>query len=675
MKFNKVFSVLACAALMAGTFACTDKVEPTPSPVAGNEEVYFPYDTNPQLAIPVDATQISVTVNRVDASEESTVALTSAVSYVGGTEEAPEVIPVTDIFTIPSSVTFPKDVKELTLEIGVDFEKVVIDREYNITLTLDGAHTGAYGLGERTFTAVYLPWTDWELFNEAEPGVYQQGALWDNEYNTPVYVRKSLTNENLTQYLVLSPFSNFEYEQIINVDSSKKTEVDGVECYEAWMDNAIDTPVVDPNSGTTYSYTTTYTFLKYFYQGGGKFTDAEIANVMAAQGWMPSYFNPEKGRFFLYMTLYISGGFSQDQSLETLQLPGEYNDYYFTFNHQGNMVSTTGTEYALVQVVPSTDIDHFSYAVLQGSVSGADLEKAQDELAVDPDVELIYDASYTISYPFKEEGAYTFIAVGFDKDNKMVCRGSKVYTLETVQAASEWASLGMCDYTDGAFVGLLLNSNGIETWEVEVQEHKETPGLYRLVNPYATWPLLSKMGWELLEGKYYIELDATDPDAVMMPICPLGVYVDDAINAQGEKMGAASLLSDAWYTVAVGDATFEQVKAAGLCGTLADDMITFPTAGLLMLAGNQKNLFYANTDPDRAEGSAIDSGTGCFCVDFSNMKKSSSKKIQRKSALPSTYELKKLVDSKAGTFSKKARKGASFTKEEVRESRTFRTNL
>ena len=76
MKFNKIFSVLACTALLAAGYACTEKVEPTPSPVAGNEEVYFPYTDPATISIPVNATQISVTVNRVDATEESTVALT-----------------------------------------------------------------------------------------------------------------------------------------------------------------------------------------------------------------------------------------------------------------------------------------------------------------------------------------------------------------------------------------------------------------------------------------------------------------------------------------------------------------------------------------------------------------------------------------------------------------------
>lgn len=675
MKFNKIFSVLACAALLSGTFACTDKVEPTPSPVAGNEEVYFPYTASPQIAIPFDATHISVTVNRVDATEESTVALTSSVSYVDDSDEQnPQVVPVTDIFNIPASITFPKDVKEITLEIGVDFQKVVVDRAYYIELTLEDGKTGSYGLNHRIFQATYLPWEDWKLLSETEPGIYQQAAIWDYEYTTPVYVRKSLTNEHLTQYMVLSPFSDFEYEQVINVDDTKTMEVDGVECPIVWMDGAIETPVVNSNYGETMNYTTTFTYFKYYWKGGGQFkTDDEVYSFMAGNNsegtvFAPSYFNPVQGRFFLYMTPYISLGHF-GESLETLQLPGNYHDYYFTFNYQGNMVSNKGVESALVQVVPSTDIDHFSYNVLKGEPSEADLEKAYDALAEDPNAELIYEASYTISYPFEEEGKYTVIAVGFDKDNEVVCNGSKTYEFKTVQSASEWQSLGFVDYTDGLCVGLLLNEKAMATWEVEIQEHKETPGYFRLVNPYENWPLLEAgIDWVVTEGNFYIELDAQDPDAVLMPMSDPGLDIDTKINQQGELMGRAQVMSDAWYYIASQQATFEQVKAEGICGTFADDMITFPAAGLLMLAQNGKNLFYTNLDPEAPEDADIDYGTGCFCVDFSQMSAAPAKKIGRKSVLPSTYELKSLVNSKKEIKNAK-RVSNKLSQEEIREAR------
>lgn len=675
MKFNKIFSVLACAALLSGTFACTDKVEPTPSPVAGNEEVYFPYTESSEIAIPLDATHISVTVNRVDASEESTVALTSSVSYVDDTDEQnPQVVPVTDIFTIPASVTFPKDVKEITLEIGVEFEKVVIDREYSIDLTLEDGKTGSYGLSHRTFTAIYLPWGDWKLVSETEPGTYTLSLLANGYYTAAVYVRQSLTNENLSQYMIGMPTEALGLPDgtvmVFNMDKSNTVDVDGTECPLVWMSDYIDTG--ETQDGESIVYSTTFTWLRYYYpdQKVQAYTDEQIYQMMANNNFAVSYFDPVKGCFFLDMTMFLlntklSGG----QYLETLQLPGDYHDYFFSFNYEGNMVTNKGVEYALVQILPSADIDHFSYDILPGALSGSALDAAYEALAEDADAELIYDASYSVSYQFEEEGKYTVIAVGYDASNNVVCKGSKTYEFTTVQAASEWQSLGYIDYTDGIFVGLLLNENGLATWEVEIQEHKETPGYYRLVNPYENWPLFEAgIGWTLLDGNYYIELDAQDPDAVLMPLSELGVDVDVAFNEAGETVGAAQAMSEPWYDIAVGDKTFEQAKADGSCGTFEDDMITFPTGGLLLLAGNGRNLFYANLDPTAPSTAPVTYGMGCFCVDFSQMSAAPAKKIGRKSVLPSTYQLKSLVNSKKQIKNAK-RVSNKPSQEEIREAR------
>lgn len=673
MKFNKIFSVLACTALLAAGYACTEKVEPTPSPVAGNEEVYFPYTDPATISIPVNATQISVTVNRVDATEESTVALTSAVNY----SEDDKVVPVTDIFTIPASVTFPKDVKEVTLEIGVDFAKVVVGREYFIDLALEEAKTGSYGLSKRVFTAMYEPWGEWELFSETEPGIYQQAAIWDYEYETPVYIRKSLINDKLTQYMVLSPFSDFEYEQIINVDETRTVEVDGVECPTVWMQSGIDTPVVNSNYGMTMSYATTYTWLKFYFKGGGQFeNDDEIYAFMAGQNssnivFNVSYYNPVQGRFYLYMTPYlINGDGPFNEALETLQLPGTYHDYYFTFNHEGNMVSTNGTEYALVQVVPSTDVDHFACEVLPGSLSEEEITKAQDALASDGDVELIYDATYTISYPFEEAGTYTVIAVGFDDKGELVCRGAEAFDFETVQAAPEWHTLGYVDYTDGIFVGLFLNELGIETWDVEVQEHNETEGLYRMVNPYAEWPLLGELEWSLVKGNHYITINAENPDAVYMPTSEPGVYVPTTCPRTNAPFGNITVMSQAYYLVATEQLTFEQAFKQGLFGTMKDDVVTFPAGGLFIVEESGKWLFYGNLDPTAPDDAGIDYGQGCFALDFARLSEAPARKVQHKKVLPNVYEMKKMVASKAVKADKKALlKTQKPTKEEIRQAR------
>lgn len=679
MKFNKFFSVLASTALLVGSYACTDKIEPTPSPVAGNEEVYFPYTDAAELAIPVDATQISVTVNRIDATEESTVALSSLVYYIDESDETnPKQVDVTDIFTIPASVTFPKDVKEVTLEIGVDFPKVVMDRAYNIDLTLETSKTGSYGLSHRVFTATYLPWTDWDVVSESEPGIYTVAVLANGYFAGYVYYRQSLVNENLMQYSMFLPWEALDIpesssQMIFNVDASQTIEVDGVECPLVWMEGCIDENYVHSQTGEAVYYSTVYTWLKYYYDGGGAFkNDAEIYAVMENNGFSPSYYNPVQGRLYLYMKAfsqtYYYGG--TDTTLETLQLPGDYKDYYFTFNYEGNLVSNNGKEYALVQVVPSDDIDHFACEILPGALSDAALEDAYKALEDDTDAELIYDGTYTMNYAFPEGGKYTAIAVGYNKENEVVCTGSKTYAFETVQSESEWKKVGTVDYTDGLFVGLCLNEKAIDTWEVELEEHKEISGYYRMVNPYANWLINEVLEWPLLEGNYYIELDARDPKGVLMPLCELGIDCQTKIS-NSEIMGAARAMSDAWYNINYDGSTLAKEKANGNVGVIADNQLTFPTAGLLMVAGNGKNIFYTNLDPMAPEGADVDYGTGCFNVDFSPMVGAPAKKIHPNvKGLPSLTSMKRLVDAKkANSKTVKANNGHELSQKEVRELR------
>ncbi|MDE6277460.1 MAG: hypothetical protein K2M06_05055 [Muribaculaceae bacterium] len=670
MKFNKIFSVLACTALLACSYACTDHVEPTPSPSAGNQEAYFPVTESAELSIPVDATMVSLKVNRIDATEESTVGLTSSVMYVDDTdEENPVEVKVEDIFTIPSSVTFPKGVKEITLEIGVDFEKVEMDREYNIDLTLDANYTGAYGMGHRTFVAVYLPWSDWELYSEVEPGVYQMGALWDYEYNTPVYVRESLNKEGVKQYLVLSPFTDFEYEEVIELDPSKTIDVDGVECPLVKLVEPINTPIVNTNYGETYSYTTILEYLMYYYEGGGQFTEAEALKVMANNGFELSYFNPVQGRFYLNMYLY-SATKMFGPALETLQLPGEYKDYYFNFAYQGNLVSDDYEvkEYAIVEVVPSPDIDHFVCEIQKGELAGDDLDAAYDALASDEDAEYIYAGSYKMSYEFSESGRYTTIAVGYDKDNKVVAKGAKIYTFESKQVTPEWTTIGYADYTDGLFVGLLLNANGIATWEVMVQEHNDMPGYYRIANPYGEWPLLEDIGWPLLDGKYYIEIDARDPKGVLMPLSAIGIDLADIEIEEGVYFGPANAMSDAWFQINYKGSTLTAQKRAGATGTFENDHITFP-AGKLLLMTDEGDGFYTNLDPNRPQGKPVTYGKGMFDLDFSPMAGAPSKKISPNvKGLNSIVTLKSLAREKSGRIKvQKMRCGHDLSQDKIRE--------
>lgn len=673
MKLNKIFSVVAGLGLLCGAYSCTDKIEPTITPAVGNAEVYFPYTDSPQLAIPLDATTISLTINRVDASEDITVGLTSKVTYTDDTDATnPVTVDVTDIFTIPSTISFPAGEKELTLEIGVDFSKVIVDRAYNIDLTLDAEYVGDYGLGHRVFTAIYLPWTDWVPVSTAELGTYTVGVLAEGYFMDTVYVRQSLVNDSLSQYSMFLPYEALdiaeEYSQMIfNMDKSQKIDVDGVLCPMVWMENAIDMNYVNSQTGEFVWYTTTYTWLKYYYGGGGQFTDEEIAKVIASNGAHYSYFNPVEGRFYLYMQMfsetYYYGG--MQGTLETMQLPGDYHDYYFTFNYSGNLVDTKGSEYAMVQVVASDDVDHYVCEILAGELTGDNLDKAYDALANDGDAEYIYDQSYTMQYFFAEPGKYTAIAVGYNAANEVVCKGSATYAFESVQKESQWHSLGYCDYTDGIFCGFFFDEDYLFTWEVELEEHNDTPGLYRLVNPYQDWPLanavVAQLNWKYADGNSYMVLDCTDPDFVHMEDNELGLYVNSTIN--GSLAGWVSACDYSYFYIEGGNDP-AIVKEYGYGGLLDDDYITFP-AGQLLLFTQDGDGYLTNLDPSLIddENAKPSEGEGAFCVDLAPALGAHAKKVAPKTHFPSVVSLKRAVDAKKAVVEKP--KAKRFTKQQT----------
>ena len=157
----------------------------------------------------------------------------------------------------------------------------------------------------------------------------------------------------------------------------------------------------------------------------------------------------------------------------------------------------------------------------------------------------------------------------------------------TVSRPAPWVSLGMATYTDDFMTTFFSVSN--ETYEVEIQENQNVPGLYRLVNPYGeAYPFNDPGDWDESQD-YYMEIHAEDPDAVWIPIAPMGF---------DWGYGEFSMGSVAGMYLSNGN-TLEQLKAAGgILGTLQNGIITFPAKQLLisMADYNDGGLYYANNN-------------------------------------------------------------------------------
>ena len=208
-------------------------------------------------------------------------------------------------------------------------------------------------------------------------------------------------------------------------------------------------------------------------------------------------------------------------------------------------------------------------------------------------------------------GVFADGVITFPVDGVLVSINSKAYygnrngafrldmsNLERPAQTEEWRSLGMATYTEDC-VTTYFNVENV-SYQVEVREKTDQPGLYRIINPYgAAYPYNEEGDYDTSK-EYFIEIDATDPEGVYMP----GVYGTGMNWGYGEF----SISSLAYYYMATNGATFEEVKDAGYCGVLADGVITFPAKSLLISLAeyNGGSFYYANNN-------------GAFRLDMSDM--------------------------------------------------------
>lgn len=147
--FAGVAALLAVAVLPS---SCTSEPEYTPAAPETGAGVFFPSTLAASYTVKEGQTEILIPVSRNDKSAALTVALDVAVDAEGE-----------EIFTIPSSVAFGAGEASAELEVAFDFEALVPDTKYGITLTLaDAANTTQYGISSYSFTVAYPSPRVWE---------------------------------------------------------------------------------------------------------------------------------------------------------------------------------------------------------------------------------------------------------------------------------------------------------------------------------------------------------------------------------------------------------------------------------------------------------------------------------------------------------------------------------
>lgn len=139
-----------------------------------------------------------------------------------------------------------------------------------------------------------------------------------------------------------------------------------------------------------------------------------------------------------------------------------------------------------------------------------------------------------------------------------------------------WKSIGTGTFREN-FAHAFYTISEYPELEVEVQESEQTPGRYRIVNPYADYPdYIGSPG--CYPGEYYIVVDASDPVHCYIETSKTGYQIG------GHEMLIVGSQADDYYNNRYGNWTL--ADRDGICGKLVDGSITFPPMSLLAAAWN-----------------------------------------------------------------------------------------
>lgn len=433
-----------------------------------------------------------------------------------------------------------------TVVINVTAQNLEKEQTYVYTLTLsDEAKATAdvvTGVKQNTTCVIKVMregnWTAWDKWNSTGTAdYYYSGSFFSgDDPNLNFTYRKNELDENRYQFKL-----------------------------EHWGN---DVELILDYNKSTGRVTCAPQYAGYTYSAYGPVTVTDLANMKEIKGF------PVEAEDY--------GSFDEEQGIITIPLAyylPDFNNYIFGYDPEYIYIDgytradlSSSVSYAGVLIDPQGSI--FALGKLK---LGADVEKALAiVVSADDDASAVADALAAgelegvsvkdgdIQVPIAEDLSGDLQLVVAVINNDEVASFASVLFEYYRGGSSPWQSLGMGLYTEG----VVSDGFGLDalTYEVEIKENTEHPGLYRLMNPYGSaWGYASENKTTPCE---YIEVNATDPSAVYILPQMIGVNLD------GKDLGFATM---GGYYLSSGQATVEELKTYDLLGTNDNGFITFPT--------------------------------------------------------------------------------------------------
>lgn len=562
-KFNKYISFGVASMMCVGlaTSCDTSKDNDFVSEYTGAPGIYFSTTENTYLELVEGQSSVSLPVYRDVAGEAVT---------VGITVTPMDDYDVTDIYTFPSSVTFASGSKEAELVIGYDFSKAELGDEQQYEITLD-ATPNPFSANSTVVTLVNpAPWNYlgvgeyydyyWGISNDsygpAQVTVWQQG-LDENLFRVSNPYVALNGDDSYFEFRVLQPGQNFLG---VNITQSDLVGWTMVKC-EYYPDYSDDMYFVFPGIFQGYDDEQAWVYNQVVdYQDNG----------------LPGYI--QLAGFYYMFEAGAGANYYNNPSVEII-FPGyEVMDTSVAMTYEGILRDSSQQESVLINVELGADIAEARAAVMPGTSSAALVDAI-----VNGSVEYTtFSASGNVKVPFSNNtgtGNYTVAVVVYaDGEAKNYDAVTFLYvSSESNYDPNEgWESLGYIEYTDAFVCARTFMSNPPYSYYIEIQENMETPGLYRLVNPYGPGSIWDDSDYNAFTAQYIL-VDTTDPTRVTMP-------ASDQYFVVPYEDGSTDILGGVWcmadYFLYNGY-TEDQVAAEGLFGTLSGGKITFPAFSLL----------------------------------------------------------------------------------------------
>lgn len=589
-KINLILGALVCLFAFS---ACTEEVDYTPASPESANGVYFPSTSQASVALKSDANTYDVQICRTDTAAEQTVQLTVETNDTVGALQ------------IPNTVTFAAGQSSANLTINYDFAKMGYGNEFAVQISIDPAVASTVGLSSYAFTvSVPEPWkslgmatyTDAFFFLDSYKVEIQQNEL-DPTYFRLVYPYHEALEvdddgywggpwENTDEYLyfqILQPG-----ESLGGVTITMNDLVYFEPFNTGWNNPSYDAEVMlyHPAHFSSLANESSFTYnAVQSYQENGLPAIVQLAPMYYMDGVGGWNHTQEDG----YVSIVFPGVVVKDYSVG-IEYAGRFtnasDETYADFN------VAMGKDVASVKVgmAISADPNAVVAGILNGSIESVELTEAGT-------------ARLALAAP----GEYVAVAISFDAEGNPQEAAMAEFEY-TAAGGPVWNTLGMGQYTEG-FVCSLFNVQPV-SYVVEVQESEDTPGLYRMVNPYGeAYPYNEAGDWDASKD-YYLEINAQDPE---------GVYIETQKLGFDWGYGMFSASSYAYMLMANYD--LETIKGAGYCGKLQDGVITFPTQGLLITMESEDGWYYANVAYD--ENDQPIPGSGSFKLVLPSAAKSS----------------------------------------------------